>query len=105
MRLRKIIVYDLNDFICRCGSSDLEIPENFGSDSLNSTISKMKCRTCGRVYRIHKKERRMRINNLPMSFGSRSLHWKDITVDKNGLSGAIETTYEIEELPAEKEKK
>jgi len=102
MRLRKIVVYDLEDFICRCGSTDLKIPENPGPDSLNFT---MKCRTCGRTYRIHKKEKRMRISNLPMSFGSRSLHWKDITVDKNGLSGEVETIYEIEELPAGKEKK
>ncbi|MCD6122130.1 MAG: hypothetical protein J7K04_09865 [Spirochaetales bacterium] len=105
MRLRKIIVYDLKDFICRCGSTNFKIMENSLPNSSNSTISKMKCRTCGRVYRIHKKEKRMRINNLPMSFGSRSLHWKDIIVDSQGLSGSVETVYEIEELPAEKEKK
>ncbi len=39
----------------------------------------------------------MRISNLPMSFGFRSMYWEEINVEHDGLSGKLEEYYEIEE--------
>jgi len=99
VRLRKIIVYDLDDFICRCGTPGLG-PVSTLESGKNST--RLRCGNCGRIYMVQKKEKKTRISNLPMSFGSRSLHWNNITADSSGLNGIIETFYEIKELPKEK---
>ena len=40
----------------------------------------------------------MRISNLPMSFGFRSLYWNEIEVGGDGLSGKMEEQYEITEI-------
>jgi len=99
VRLRKIIVYDLDDFICRCGTSGIGLVSDL-ENGKGST--RLRCGNCGRTYTVQKKEKKTRISNLPMSFGSRSMHWNDITADSGGLNGIIETFYEIKELPQEK---
>jgi len=97
VKKRKVIVYDMEDFICRCGSTDLETIE----DSEPATV---RCNSCGRYYRIEKKEKSMRISNLPMSFGFRSLYWNEIEVEKKGLSGKLEEFYEITEIEKPEDK-
>ncbi len=106
---RKTIVYEIEDFICKCGSSTLEklqIPNNSShgyfkkikESSPAKEIFKLKCTSCGREYLVKKQVKKMRISNLPMSFGFRSMYWEEINVGPDGLSGKLEEYFEIEEI-------
>jgi hypothetical protein len=92
MSKRGIRVIDLEDFMCRCGSKDLdrklEAEQPVG----------LTCRACGRSYSVKKREKRVRVTNLPMSFGFRSLYWDKIESSRSGIYGVSEQGYEIREL-------
>jgi len=117
VKKKKTIVYDLDDFICKCGSNQLEkteIPKITPKRELKGYFKKTRnlessdssfnlhCSYCGRTYLVKKRVKRMRISNLPMSFGFRSMYWEEINIERDGLSGKLEEYYEIEEIKTEK---
>jgi hypothetical protein len=92
MSKRGIRVIELEDFMCRCGSKDLE-QELEAERPVGLT-----CRTCGRRYSVKKREKRVRVTNLPMSFGFRSMYWDKIESSRSALYGVSEQGYEIREI-------
>jgi hypothetical protein len=92
MGKRGIRVIDLEDFMCRCGSKDFEQELEAGKPV------GLTCRACGRRYSVKKREKRVRITNLPMSFGFRSMYWDKIESSRGGVYGVSEQGYEIREL-------
>ncbi len=81
--------------MCRCGTSDLTVEARGGAPV------ELRCPGCGRRYSVSKLEKRTRINNLPMSFGFRSLYWDKIESGRGGLAGVSEQGYEIQEIREE----
>jgi hypothetical protein len=92
---RGIRVIDLEDFMCRCGSTDFE------RISVEDKPTGLTCRGCGRRYSVKKIEKRARLTNLPMSFGFRSLYWDKIETSGGSLQGVTERGYEIREIKEE----
>jgi hypothetical protein len=92
VRRQAIRVIDLDDFMCRCGSTVFERKEADGRPV------EMTCRSCGCRYSVKKLERRTRVSNLPMSFGFRSLYWNKIESTGSSIFGIAEEGYEIREL-------
>ena len=92
MRRRGIRVIELEDFMCRCGSTAFD--RKGGSESPET----MTCRQCGARYSVRKLEKRVRVSNLPMSFGFRSLYWNRIETSGTSIHGITEEGYEIKEL-------
>lgn len=83
---------ELEDFICRCGARDFIV------DREQSAPYRMGCRACRREYRVRKLEKKASLNNLPMSFGFRSLYWDKIEINPQGITGICEEGYEISEI-------
>jgi hypothetical protein len=92
VRRRGILVIELEDFMCRCGSRD------FDREFKEEIPVGLTCRSCGQRYSVKKKERRTRMSNLPMSFGFRSLYWDKIETSSSGIYGISEQGYEIREI-------
>jgi hypothetical protein len=92
MRRRGIRVIDLEDFMCRCGSTAFEHRQVDGQPV------EMSCRNCGARYSVRKLEKRTWVSNLPMSFGFRSLYWNRIETSGAGIQGIREEGYELREL-------
>ena len=91
MRKRGIHVIDLDDFMCRCGHRE------FDREEQNGAATGLTCRVCKLHYSVKKKEKRIRMTNLPMSFGFRSLYWDKIETTGKGIYGISEQGYEIHE--------
>ncbi len=91
MKKRGIRVFELEDFMCRCGGTDFQIEQQ-------DDRTRMTCRQCRRSFQAKKIEKRTFINNLPMSFGFRSLYWDKIKPDGPSLFGITEEGYEIKEM-------
>ena len=91
MGKRGIRVIELEDFMCRCGSRD------FDKKVEAETPVGLICRSCGQRYSVKKREKRIRMSNLPMSFGFRSLYWDKIETSDSGIYGISEQGYEIRE--------
>ena len=91
MGKRGIQVIELDDFMCRCGSRD------FDREIKEQNPVSLTCRSCGRRYSVKKREKRIRMTNLPMSFGFRSLYWDKIEASREGIYGVSEQGYEIRE--------
>jgi hypothetical protein len=95
VRQRGIRVIELDDFMCRCGSTEFHRQEEDGRPV------ELKCRRCGVRYTVRKLEKRTRVSNLPMSFGFRSLYWNKIESSGSSLFGITEEGYEIRERKEE----
>ena len=78
--------------MCRCGSTV------FDRKGENDSPVEMTCRQCGARYSVRKLEKRIRVSNLPMSFGFRSLYWNRIETSGASIYGITEEGYEIKEL-------
>lgn len=82
---------ELEDFMCRCGGHD------FQRTLAEGKVTGLMCRGCGRSYSVKRIEKRTRIDNLPMSFGFRSLYWDQIEASGSSIHGVSEGGYEIRE--------
>jgi hypothetical protein len=89
---RGVQVIELEDFMCRCGSRNLE------TELEDQIPVGLTCLSCGRRYSVKKLEKRTWMTNLPMSFGFRSLYWDKIEVSGDGIYGISEQGYEIREI-------
>jgi hypothetical protein len=78
--------------MCRCGGREFEHRLD------GQTTVELLCRSCQRRYAVKKLEKRIRISNLPMSFGYRSLYWDKIEAQGGSISGVTEEGYEIREI-------
>jgi hypothetical protein len=92
---RGVRVIELQDFMCRCGGTDLERREQDGE------AVELRCSGCGRRYAVRRLTRQTRISNLPMSFGFRSLYWDSINVSGGSIEGVTEDGFEIREIEGE----
>ncbi len=89
---RGIRVVELEDFICRCGMNDFDL------EYREKIPIRMTCKKCSRKYKVKKYEKKTKIQNLPMSFGFRSLYWDKIEISDHSIEGILEQGYKIQEI-------
>jgi hypothetical protein len=89
---RGVRVIELQDFMCRCGGTELERAER------NGEVVELRCPNCGRRYAVRRLTRQTRVSNLPMSFGFRSLYWDTINVSGGSIQGVTEEGFEIRQI-------
>lgn len=91
MGKRGVRVFELEDFLCRCGAADFaRLPSAEEPQSLT-------CRRCGRAFAVRRLEKRSRLSGLPMSFGFRSLYWDRFDRSGDSQFGVAEEGWEIRE--------
>jgi hypothetical protein len=88
---RGVRVFELEDFLCRCGAADFR-REPDGQEPVSMT-----CRRCGRGFAVRRLQKRSRLSGLPMSFGFRSLYWDRFDRSGGSQFGVAEEGWEIRE--------